>query len=489
MKKERVIKTFWYCICGLFVVMALTAIVLHCIVFPFSVSTVINCIIICIICAIFGCITFFVAKNAGDAPKSKTKQAKQSGGNVIASDLKLLTPKQKFKKFLVAFVILAACGIGYIPLFIIGSINVKKITSGNFIKAEAEIISVDTTENSDVLIYNFYDQQGNKIFSRDSASWGGVTFLKGNNTTLFYSKDNPEITLNPANIVILFFGASFFLIMGIFAFLAYMEFGITKSGVVGTILGLVFLGFSTCIITGVHLASGMNFVELFASGATVYGLLCFGIIGLVIVVFASVQGVKDICATLHYLKSPSYKLDKQTAKELVKEKILEERQAKIASINSKSEVTINKDKRKNKFVFNKSAIPVLFGSLVFLGVGLFMLIGLGFIPLAKNLSYNKIQATVISVETFNSKRDGSLLAVYNYEYVVDGLTYQKESSYSQSAELAPMVGDTITIKVNPKDPNDVLDAGFTDYILIVMGTICSGAGIGLIVLAIYMCKK
>ncbi len=122
-------------------------------------------------------------------------------------------------------------------------------------------------------------------------------------------------------------------------------------------------------------------------------------------------------------------------------------------------------------------------------MGLWVFISFGLIPLSKDLSYNKVQATVINVTTYVNKKDGGLMATFTYEYYIDDTRYQKDSSYAQSADLVPSVGDTITIKVNPKDPTDCLDNGFTNYILIVVGLLFSGVGLSLIIWMIIALKK
>lgn len=468
---------FIYSLCVLFILMGTTSIILHCAIFTNIAETIVNSVIITIICAVFSTIFFFVGKKMG--PDRKVK------GNVIEADDLILTKKEKIKKIFLSFGILVACGIGYIPLFIIGANNVKKINSENFVKTTATIEYVISEDSSNSrLVYKYFSQDGLRFFSENGASWGAASFKEGKEITIYYSKNNPEIIIVPSNTVMAFFGASFFLIMGLLVFITSLDVGLNKSGIAGSFIGLVFMGFAACFITGIKLASGLSIIELFASGAAVYAMNCFGIVGLIIFIFGLVQGIYDIKETICYKKTHKHIKDKETIKQLLAER---EETLKIEKLERKKE----KKKKKNikyGFCFSTESFFLTFGGLVFLGVGLWMIIGMSLMPLFKSLKYESIEAKVIAVETYESRESDGLMATFTYEYFVDGKRYEKESSYGQSADIAPSVGDIIKIKYNPDNPTDILDAEFTNWIMFAMGIISSGAGILLLCFAFIGCR-
>jgi len=100
--------------------------------------------------------------------------------------------KEKVKKFFISLGILLACGIGYIPLTIFASKDVVKITSGNYVKAEATIkrVYVDKEENLSNLVYAYTDENGTEHLSSSGSSWGGIIFKEGSKVTVYYNVNN-----------------------------------------------------------------------------------------------------------------------------------------------------------------------------------------------------------------------------------------------------------------------------------------------------------
>lgn len=473
-------KLFWQGLSIFFVVLAIVCITLQCCIFNNVTSIIVNSVLIVVVSTAFSVICLIISKSV-----SYKVKVNKTIGNIIKSKFNLLTPKQKFKKILISIILFAAAGIGFIPLFIIGANYSHKINT-SFVKTTATIEYVISEDNSYRLAYKYTDQNGNVCFSLDSASWGGVNFNAGNKVTIYYSKNNPEITIALSNVIMIFFGAGFFLIMGILIFFAQMELGIINSGIMGAVLGILFLGFPVCILTGIALAGGLSFIELLASGATAYAMLCFSVFGFLLLLFGTYQGIKDILATIKYHKSWQYKQEKAEINKVVQENIAKEKEELITKKTTKRKF---KKKGSIKTIFSFDFFIINFVGLLFFAMGLWVFISFGLIPLSKDLSYNKVQATVINVTTYVNKKDGGLMATFTYEYYIDDTRYQKDSSYAQSADLAPSVGDTITIKVNPKDPTDCLDNGFTNYILIVVGLLFSGVGLSLIIWMIIALKK
>ncbi len=122
----------------------------------------------------------------------------------------------------------------------------------------------------------------------------------------------------------------------------------------------------------------------------------------------------------------------------------------------------------------KNPLMVYIGFALFFAAGSFCLF-LGFKSLVGISGYAKTTATIISLRTYESD-DGDLLGVPTYEYYVDGERYENERSYGQSLGICPMVGDTITIRYNKKDPSVVRDDSISTIMFFVFGLIFTGVG-------------
>ncbi len=121
---------------------------------------------------------------------------------------------------------------------------------------------------------------------------------------------------------------------------------------------------------------------------------------------------------------------------------------------------------------NPLLVYIAFG--IFFIAGVFMLF-MGFKSLFGGIGYAKTTATVISVRTYKDD-DGDLLGVPTYAYEVDGVTYEHERSYGQSVSICPLVGDTITVRYNKKDPSKVKDDAITTVVFFIFGVVFAGVG-------------
>lgn len=493
-------------VCAL-VVLALTTIILHFSLFEFSFVSVINAGIICFITFIL-CIIFHAATHGKHEKKRE---------RTIADDY--VEERVTAKQFFSGLGVLLACGIGYIPLFILGGNNLQKINSPAYVKTEAIIMSVvDTsstfTNPTSSPKYVYYDQDGNEIISKSSAQWGGITFKLGEKVTVYYNKANPEIMLNLSDGVMMIFGGMFFLFGGMLAFCGCTN----RHHFVPFLFGLLFIIFSTGILTAMKLASGMNIFLLLASGALPYAMFLFLALGMFFVVYGVVDAIKYIRYIINNRKSSKAineslkkEKDKNRKDETIKEKTqkLGKNYNKItAKIKNNEEneniddeklnedglifdePKVSKTKKKYKLYFTKEEFKnffaMFFAGAVFFVTGLFVMIYVGIMPLAKTASFVKAEATVIELHTYY--KDGGLNAYFDYEYFVDGKRYEKESSYGQSVEIAPAVGEKITIYYNPKNPDELTDSSWTDWISVAVGFIFAGVGAALIIVPLVKCR-
>ncbi len=503
------------------VVLALTNISLHFAFFEFSFASIINAFVTCLITFVL-CLIFYGVTHGDHSKKKKNKEP-------VDYDIK--TPITA-KKFFGGLGLLLACGIGYVPLFILGGMNINKINSPAYIKTEAIIMKVvDTTSEisnpTSSPKYVYYDKDGNEIISQDSASWGGITFKVGQRVTVYYNAENPEIMLNLSSGVMMIMGGLFFLFGGCIGFFAILE----RENIIPLLFGLTFMVFSGGLLTGMKLASGMNIFLLFASGASAYAMLIFFLLGLFIFgvgVNNLVHSVSGYFKNKHsdkkldnYLKRASREQIERDIKNLseINHRIEEETKFEIEKFNNSKGIDVKEDKtifgekkieknpniikseygttyigvprKKYKINFTKkdfkSSIGVLLAGTVFFVVGLFAMILFGIVPIAKTSSFVKTDATVTKVNTYYNK-EGDFLATFEYEYYVDGQKFEKESSYGQSVEIAPSVGDKITIYYNPKNPDEISDDSWMGWIATVMGLIFAGVGAGLFLWPILACR-
>lgn len=480
---------------GIFIALTIICNVLHFVYFKFSVDAIIYFVISIIICTIF-CIIFGFA--AGE-PLTSLKRKKKKNTHAFHKQLeeeevvKPIPKKERIKNIFIGLGIFLACGIGYIPLFLLGANSVKKMNSDGYVKTTAVIKYVeDSHGDMKRLAYTYTAEDGKIYTSRTSASFGGASFKAGKTVTIYYNVSSPEAIISPSSTVMTFMGACFFFLGGLFAAIAMP--GHAKSAFVGLMFSTIFLMFSISLIVGIQLASGLSFLELIASGVSVYAMLMFGLVGIVLMIITISQIIRNIKFNKFKRNNTEIVQRINERKKLklensIKEsdKALEAPDSEIVS-NPKVEEKKKKPRKKYRHSFHAGLIPLILAGTVFFIAGTCVMILVGIIPTAKYYSYNKTEATITKIDTYHSKRDGSLLATYFYEYEVDGKKYERESSYGQSAELVPTIGSKINIRVNPKNAEDVLDGGFINWIAIILGFIFAGAGVGLFIATVIMSR-
>ena len=455
MKNFSKTRKFGIAIISILSTFGLTAIVAHLACFGFSFLSLFNCFFVVVVTGILDIIFYF-----------------STSGNGIKSNAKYnyyVEPEEKLtvKKFFGGLGILIACGIGYIPLFLLGGNMFSKINSSSYEKAEATIVRISTDGDMTSRLGYAYEIDGETYYSSSDASWGGISFKEGKKVIVYYNVNNPEITLNLSNAVMFMVGGGFFLLGGLIFF--FIGFGI--KGIEQTLVGFTFMFFAGGLMLGMKLASGFSFFELIASGASAYTCLLFSLIGL----FIFISGIVVLISSI--------KTKVKFARYSIKAEIKKEQQLISKEQKSNEKANEVKVKPKYKYKFEKSLIPIILCGLVFLVSGIGLMIGLGFVPIAKAANNIKVTATVTEVHTYYD--DGSLHAQFDYEYYYDGVRYEGKSSYSQSADIAPSVGDTIKITISKNNPAKVLDdSHFMIYIAIIVGLIVAAPGGGIIIYTI-----
>lgn len=472
-KRNKINKNIYTGLAVAFALLGIICIVLNIVLFNFSAATIVNIVFIAIVATIFSTIFFFIGRSFEKGGKSKNEYQTDEP----FENFRCLDTKEKVKKFFISLGILIMCGIGYIPLFLIASNNTKKMHSSQFFKTTAYVGYVNSDGENSWLTYVYQDLDGTVWYSESGASWGGATFKEGKKVTLYYNVHSPEVVIMPSDTFMAYFGASFFLIMGLFAFFAQME--LASGTVAGTFFSLVFLLFSTLMTTGIELASGLSFFELMGSGASVYALTCFGIVGLLLFIFCFTQTIKQIKYVIKKSRIPRIKESKTKVKPVTAEK--------NEIIAGPQEAKPKKIKKRYHHKFFAQTIGIMLAGLVFFSVGLFMIIGMGIVPAIKYSKFVQTEATIVSLNTYTGK-EGNLLASFNYEYFVNGVRYEKESSYGQSVEIAPLVGDKVKIKYNPNNPDEIKDGGWIDTMTAFVGIIPLGVGIGLFIATVIMSR-
>lgn len=103
---------------------------------------------------------------------------------------------------------------------------------------------------------------------------------------------------------------------------------------------------------------------------------------------------------------------------------------------------------------------------------------------AKYSSYPQTSATVVSV--INNGFDKGYTAVY--EYTADGKTYRTEGETMGSGDAAPRIGDTVTVKYNPNDPNEIHVSTESKFLL-AFGCFLVYFGLTVIAIWLYNAKK
>ena len=91
----------------------------------------------------------------------------------------------------------------------------------------------------------------------------------------------------------------------------------------------------------------------------------------------------------------------------------------------------------------------------------------------KNKTYREIEARVVGYDTTTSTdEDGYTKTLYAsiLEYIVDGQSYKfTEKSYSMNKES---IGERVTIKYDPENPKEAMEAFGTTYLLAILVGVC-----------------
>lgn len=360
------------------------------------------------------------------------------------------TPSSRPKKFSLKNLLfgigalLGFVGISAV-IFYFGLKDSNNIKKGNYIKTTATIEYESGSNKSGSTYYVFEDTEGNTITVEADSNFGGMELVSGKKIVLYYNVNNPEITTTLGAQPIMLFMGSCFLLVGVMLCLGLI-FG-TPNFLLPFAFAYPFVGFIVAFFVGLHKMTGLNFVELLFSGIFGYVGTCLFLIGLILFAVGIIQIpklVRDIRLGLMLRKT--------------------QRQVDTKPKTEKPETA------KKVFRFKKHLIPFLVVSIGFFIGSMFMMVGLGIVPLAKATKYEPVTATVTEVKTYEDE-DGSLLANYTFRYTYNEKEYEKVSSYSQSANLVPAVGDEIVVKINPENPDEVLDSLFTCYIMLVAGGI------------------
>ena len=453
---------------AVFIIMALIAIIGNLVMQPFDFSVLVYIFIICVICFILTIIFYSCAVKGRPwfVEKKREKLIPDYSPDTLDFEAKKRIRPNK-GEILTGIIIFLVCCLGASPLFIFASKNIQKIHGPNYVKTEAVVTSI---ADGDVvqLRYVYYTEDGERIVSGSNASFGGISFKEGKKITVYYNKDNPELLADFGESIMMLTGGSFFLLCGLIVLFANLK----LNQLIGLTFGITFMAFSGGFIFGVMNAGGMNFFEIYCSGVVGYALTLFFILGLFFATYSLFQLIISIiCYFKKLYVRNKYGEKKEKPKKIRDIKVEKEKQS-----------IIKKERVRYFHRFSRQAFGILFAALVFLFAGGFMF-SMGVRDIAASANYQKVQATVIEVRLWNSKEDGSLLGDFVYEYYIDGKRYEHESSYSQSAELLPEKGETITIKVSRIDPNRVVDSSWINWLLTCVSLIPLGVGVFLCFLA------
>lgn len=99
---------------------------------------------------------------------------------------------------------------------------------------------------------------------------------------------------------------------------------------------------------------------------------------------------------------------------------------------------------------------LLIAPIVTMLIGFGLLAYFGIYPLIRSVSCESTTATVIKYDYKLDDDDGELVC-YTYEYYVNGVRYEKKSSYWMSPSVAPKLHSEFKISYNRRDPNNVFE--------------------------------
>ncbi|MDE6104189.1 MAG: DUF3592 domain-containing protein [Clostridia bacterium] len=120
---------------------------------------------------------------------------------------------------------------------------------------------------------------------------------------------------------------------------------------------------------------------------------------------------------------------------------------------------------------------------------------IGAIVLAVGISYDlrfgryeETTATIVDIYR-KTDSDGDVMVSYTYEYTVNGQTFRRKSSSSTSENVAHRIGDRVTIKYDPKNPNKIIESVWVCVLITGVGALFLVIGSAIIIVSIVQRKK
>lgn len=297
-KKIKLNKIFGFGLIGTFIFLLIICISSHAATYKFSFKGCVNCILMVVACGILCLISALIFRLF-----PKTYSEKEQSNAILTNNTDketLLKPyeqaildkatervsvKDRLKNIAIGFLIFAVCGAGYIPLSIFAANSIKKINSAEYVKVEAVVkkVEYDINENESELVYSYVVKDGTTYTSADGAAFGGAIFKEGKTVSIYYNVSEPQNIVTLSKTIMMILTAAFFFLIGLAVFINSC--GRNDGTIILLAIGVTFILFTVGFITAIQAASGLAFFELLGCGAIVYTLLCFGVIGLSLIVY------------------------------------------------------------------------------------------------------------------------------------------------------------------------------------------------------------
>ncbi|MDE5721700.1 MAG: DUF3592 domain-containing protein [Clostridia bacterium] len=102
--------------------------------------------------------------------------------------------------------------------------------------------------------------------------------------------------------------------------------------------------------------------------------------------------------------------------------------------------------------------------------------------------YEETTAIIVDLD-YSRDSDGDYMVSYTYEYTVNGQTFRRKSNSSTSENISHRIGDVVTIKYDPKNPNKIIESVWVCVLLTGTGTLFLVAGAAVIVSSIIQRRK
>lgn len=455
-------------------------------------------------------------------------------------ELRLSRKKLQKKDFLTSFIILIIGVIIFNVFSSINNSQMQKLSNPNYIKTTATVEYVrveDTGESVLRYVYRVYDKESGEnepyIYHTNVS---GIGVKAGQSITIYYSKHNPEIAWHRTNpdmlLSIAILGLTFAVIIAVLKLTA------PKNATVAIGVGSIFTLVPYGLLFFLADSTGMSFGQCLIGGAATYALVLFLLLGIIFIISGVSEIIKRAyCLYLwkkegfgdkrkkkskgndNYSKKQSAnkinqcdiestqaeRFDSQSVAELSTQTERFDSQSDIELstqagffdsksdaelstqteiVESQSDTNINasvspkkstKKAKSTKMKVNSSNIMVLIITAIFAIAGGALLYG-GTASVVSHYEYEEVDATVISVRTYNKKDDGTLMAVVTYEYYVNGVRYEVESKSATSVNVSGIVGDVVKVRYNPEKPTDIITMEWTVIFFFIMGVIFLAVG-------------